>query len=46
MLLTRCRQLCDKTVPGNKVTVTGIYAIRKAGKSKADRVGPKVNVGE
>ncbi|XP_067942354.1 DNA replication licensing factor mcm5-A-like [Watersipora subatra] len=39
------RNLCDKTVPGNKITVTGIYAIKKGGKSKADRSGPKVNVG-
>ncbi|KAF6017826.1 MCM5 [Bugula neritina] len=39
------RELCDKTVPGNKVTVTGIYAIKKAAKSKSERNGPKVNVG-
>ncbi|KAF6039489.1 MCM5 [Bugula neritina] len=37
------RELCDKTVPGNKVTVTGIYAIKKAAKSKSERNGPKVN---
>jgi len=43
---TYYRELCDKTVPGNKVTVTGIYAIKKAAKSKSERNGPKVNVGQ
>jgi DNA replication licensing factor MCM5 len=28
------RYLCDKIVPGNRVTVTGIYSIKKAGASK------------
>ncbi|XP_075430026.1 DNA replication licensing factor MCM5 [Ascaphus truei] len=36
------RYLCDKVVPGNRVTMMGIYSIRKAGKTSAkgrDRVG-------
>ncbi|XP_043925867.1 DNA replication licensing factor MCM5 [Protopterus annectens] len=36
------RYLCDKVVPGNRVTVMGIYSIKKAGKTSAkgrDRVG-------
>lgn len=27
------------------MTVTGVYAIKRAAKSKADRIGPKANVG-
>lgn len=27
------RYLCDKVVPGNRLTILGIYAIKKAGKS-------------
>ncbi|XP_040212751.1 DNA replication licensing factor MCM5 [Rana temporaria] len=36
------RYLCDKVVPGNRVTIMGIYSIRKSGKTSAkgrDRVG-------
>ncbi|MEE6508186.1 hypothetical protein FKM82_019622 [Ascaphus truei] len=36
------RYLCDKVVPGNRVTMMGIYSIRKAGKTSTkgrDRVG-------
>ena len=40
------RNLCDKAVPGNKVTVTGIYSIKRAAKVKGDRGGPKVNFGK
>ncbi|KAI0231389.1 DNA replication licensing factor mcm5 [Lamellibrachia satsuma] len=38
------RYLCEKVVPGNRVTVVGIYSIRKAGKPKAG-AREKVNVG-
>ena len=27
------RYLCEKVVPGNRLTILGIYAIKKAGKS-------------
>ena len=43
--LSLVRNLCDKTVPGNKVTVTGIYAIKKGVKPK-DKGGPRVNIGK
>jgi DNA replication licensing factor MCM5 len=33
------RYLCDKIVPGNRVTVTGIYSIKKA---SAAKVGLKI----
>ncbi|KAM8930004.1 DNA replication licensing factor MCM5 [Pelodytes ibericus] len=36
------RYLCDKVVPGNRVTIVGIYSIRKSGKTSTkgrDRVG-------
>ncbi|XP_069053275.1 DNA replication licensing factor MCM5 [Lepisosteus oculatus] len=36
------RYLCDRVVPGNRVTVMGIYSIRKAGKTSSkgrDRAG-------
>ncbi|CAJ0940741.1 unnamed protein product [Ranitomeya imitator] len=36
------RYLCDKVVPGNRVTIMGIYSIRKTGKTSTkgrDRVG-------
>ncbi|XP_064419231.1 DNA replication licensing factor MCM5 [Latimeria chalumnae] len=36
------RYLCDKVVPGNRVTIIGIYSIKKAGKTSSkgrDRVG-------
>ncbi|KAG9477027.1 hypothetical protein GDO78_002425 [Eleutherodactylus coqui] len=36
------RYLCDKVVPGNRVTIMGIYSIRKSGKTSnkgRDRVG-------
>ncbi|XP_075035781.1 DNA replication licensing factor MCM5 [Mixophyes fleayi] len=36
------RYLCDKVVPGNRVTIMGIYSIRKSGKTSTkgrDRVG-------
>jgi len=41
-----CRKLCEKAVPGNKVCVTGIYAIKRAVSSKKDRNAPKVNAGK
>ena len=28
------RYLCDKIVPGNRVTITGIYSIKKAAAAK------------
>ena len=33
------RYLCDKMVPGNRVTVTGIYSIKKIAGSKSQKVG-------
>jgi DNA replicative helicase MCM subunit Mcm2 (Cdc46/Mcm family) len=30
------RYLCDKIVPGNRVTVTGIYSIKKASAQKVN----------
>ncbi|KAM4652511.1 DNA replication licensing factor MCM5 [Discoglossus pictus] len=36
------RYLCDKVVPGNRVTIMGIYSIKKSGKTSTkgrDRVG-------
>ncbi|KAG8436418.1 hypothetical protein GDO86_007497 [Hymenochirus boettgeri] len=37
------RYLCDKVVPGNRVTIMGIYSIRKSGKTSKGR--DKVGVG-
>ncbi|KAJ8308584.1 hypothetical protein KUTeg_013458 [Tegillarca granosa] len=40
------RYLCDKVVPGNRVTVMGIYSIKKTSKpSKTGGTRDKVNVG-
>lgn len=38
------RYLCEKVVPGNRVTVVGIYSIKKIGLAKKGS-GDKVNVG-
>ena len=32
-----CRYLCEKVVPGNRVTVVGVYAIKKT--VKPNKVG-------
>ena len=32
------RYLCDKVVPGNRLTVLGIYSIKKAGKTAKVRL--------
>ena len=39
------RYLCDKIVPGNRVTVTGIYSIRKASAGKGQSMKDKLNIG-
>ncbi|XP_068244226.1 DNA replication licensing factor Mcm5 [Palaemon carinicauda] len=39
------RALCDRVVPGNRVTVLGIYSIKKVGKPKQRNVRDKVTVG-
>jgi len=38
------RYLCDKIVPGNRVTVTGIYSIRKGAAGKTS-LKDKLNIG-
>lgn len=38
------RYLCDKIVPGNRVTVTGIYSIKKGAASKTS-LKDKLNIG-
>ncbi|KAL5009017.1 hypothetical protein ScPMuIL_014598 [Solemya velum] len=38
------RYLCDKVVPGNRVTVMGVYSIKKSGKP-SQKARDKVNVG-
>lgn len=39
------RYLCEKVVPGNRVTVVGIYAIRKGASKPGKGANEKVNVG-
>lgn len=39
------RYLCDKVVPGNRVTIMGIYSIKKAGLKKAGKGRDNVGVG-
>lgn len=39
------RYLCDKIVPGNRVTVTGIYSIKKIGGGGKSSLGEKLNIG-
>uniref|UniRef100_A0A0B7A8Y5 DNA replication licensing factor MCM5 n=1 Tax=Arion vulgaris TaxID=1028688 RepID=A0A0B7A8Y5_9EUPU len=39
------RYLCDRVVPGNRVTIMGIYSIKKAMKSSKSNPRDKVNVG-
>ncbi|KAK3869216.1 hypothetical protein Pcinc_025464 [Petrolisthes cinctipes] len=39
------RSLCERVVPGNRVTVLGIYSIKKVGKSKQRGSRDKVAVG-
>ncbi|XP_064112307.1 DNA replication licensing factor mcm5-like [Macrobrachium nipponense] len=39
------RALCDRVVPGNRVTVLGIYSIKKIGKPKQRNIRDKVTVG-
>ncbi|KAH7645851.1 DNA replication licensing factor mcm5-A [Dermatophagoides farinae] len=39
------RYLCDKVVPGNRVTVLGIFSIKKISKPSTNNVESKVNVG-
>lgn len=39
------RYLCDKVVPGNRVTVLGIYSIKKVSKPSTGGGESKVNVG-
>lgn len=39
------RYMCDKVVPGNRVTVVGIYSIKKTGKPTKGGGRDKVNVG-
>lgn len=39
------RNLCDNVVPGNRVTVLGIYSIKKVAKPTTNNVELKVNVG-
>jgi len=38
------RYLCDKIVPGNRVTITGIYSIRKGASAKSS-LKDKLNIG-
>lgn len=38
------RYLCDKIVPGNRVTITGIYSIRKGANTKTS-LKDKLNIG-
>jgi DNA replication licensing factor MCM5 len=35
------RDLCEKAVPGNRVTIIGIYSIRKANQLKKESKGGK-----
>lgn len=39
------RYLCERVVPGNRVTVTGMYAIKKSGVSRSGKGGNKSSVG-
>lgn len=39
------RYLCDKAVPGNRITITGIYSIKKIFNSGKKTVKDKLNVG-
>lgn len=39
------RYLCDKIVPGNRVTVTGIYSIRKSANTGKSSLKEKLNIG-
>lgn len=39
------RYLCDKIVPGNRVTVTGIYSIKKVNSNKGSSLKDKLNIG-
>ncbi|CAG5130699.1 unnamed protein product [Candidula unifasciata] len=39
------RYLCDRVVPGNRVTIMGIYSIKKATKPSKRNAKDKVNVG-
>ncbi|CAE1224866.1 MCM5 [Acanthosepion pharaonis] len=39
------RYLCDKVVPGNRVSVIGIFSIKKSGPSSRKNARDKVNVG-
>jgi DNA replication licensing factor MCM5 len=39
------RYLCDKIVPGNRVTVTGIYSIKKAANPNKKSLKDKLNIG-
>ena len=34
-----CRNLCDRVVPGNRVTVIGIYSIKKTSKPSVSIFG-------
>jgi len=39
------RYLCDKIVPGNRVTVTGIYSIKRVGGAGKSSLKEKLNIG-
>jgi len=39
------RYLCDKIVPGNRVTVTGIYSIKRVGAAGKSSLKEKLNIG-
>jgi len=39
------RYLCDKIVPGNRVTVTGIYSIKRVGGAGQSSLKEKLNIG-
>lgn len=39
------KYLCDKIVPGNRVTVTGIYSIKRVGPAGKSSLKEKLNIG-
>lgn len=39
------KYLCDKIVPGNRVTVTGIYSIKRVGAAGKSSLKEKLNIG-
>jgi DNA replication licensing factor MCM5 len=39
------KYLCDKIVPGNRVTVTGIYSIKRVGAAGRSSLKEKLNIG-